>query len=357
MRSFRFERRVLIAASVLALFGAGPVSAAAPVLPPAFPDGTWEGQSVYGGPISKPGLMAVGTGDVKFDLTVSNGNVADGTMIMEFSGTSGSAVDIAMITLKGTLALSGTSAFVEFSGPVSMTGEATSHGYLVPIDFSGPTNGALSPGYVTCDLVTGDLATEARDIQQSLGFATGVTGLFVAIRTGDSPATADAVVEEYNALADAMADLLGTDPSPDQILEMAAQYEALAAKVAAISACESLPPGFISGLSDKGIGALFQHVLQKALDNPGAYTAQQLLSLLASGVRMGCVGDSVPGSGAYQDSAANLLVQFETTLEAKLNAADAAGDLQTVQDIWIAAQQLGLDALAEKAKKLWATDN
>ena len=114
--------------------------------------------------------------------------------------------------------------------------------------------------------------------RQGPGFDSGVAGLFVAIRTAGSPGTADAIVDEYNSLADAMADLLGTQPSPEQVLEMAAQYEALAAKVAAISACFELPPGFESGLSDTAIGSLFQDVLQKALDNHGAYTAQQLPS-------------------------------------------------------------------------------
>ena len=72
---------------------------------------------------------------------------------------------------------------------------------------------------------------------------------------------------------------------------------------------------------------------------------------------MGCVGDSVPGSGAYQDFAKNLLVQFETTLEAKLNDAAAVGDSTTILDILVAAQQFGLDALAEKAKGLLESGN
>jgi hypothetical protein len=136
---------------------------------------------------------------------------------------------------------------------------------------------------------------------------------------------------------------------------MVQQYEAYAAKVAGIGACGGkLPGGFESGLSDKALGFLFQDLLQKALDNPDAYTAQELLSLLASGLRMGAVGNKVPGSGLLQSAAKNLLVQFEATLDLKLQAAAAAGDTQTILDILIGAQIYGLDDLADKAQGLLA---
>lgn len=355
MRSFRVERRVVIAgAAVLALLGAGPAPVSvADGLPPAFPDGAWAGDSLYGGEISKPGSWAVATGDVSFILTVSNGNVADGLMIVNSSNTgSGNA----QITLKGSLELSGSAAFVEFSGPVTLVGTVTASGYTAPINFTGISDGTMSPFFSTCNMVTGDLATQARNIQESLGYATGVTGLFAAFRTGGSAGTANEVVDEYDALAAAMEDLVKINPSPEQVLEMTELYEALGAKIAAIGACFELPPGFQSGLSNMATGSLFQALLQKALNDPDAYTVQELLSLLASGLRMGAVGSAIPGSGGYQDTAESLMVQFEATLEAKLDAAAAAGDLQAVQDIWIAASQLGLKALAAKAKNLWATD-
>ena len=65
---------------------------------------------------------------------------------------------------------------------------------------------------------------------------------------------------------------------------------------------------------------------------------------------MDAVGNSVPGSGPYQEVAKNLLVEFEATLEAKLQTAAQAGDVQTVLDILVGAQQYGLDALANEAQ-------
>jgi len=201
--------------------------------------------------------------------------------------------------------------------------------------------------------VTGDLATEAREAQQAAGFTTNVTGLYVAIRTGGSPGNAETIAAEYASLTDAFLDATGGSPSPEQVAELVKQYEALAAKIAAIGACGgSLPQGFQSGLSDKVIAAFFQDLLQKALDNPDAYTAQQLMELLGSGIRMGAVGNAVPGTVAFQNVAKDLLVQFEATLESKLQAAAAAGDQQTVIDILIGAQTYGLDALQDNAELL-----
>jgi hypothetical protein len=69
---------------------------------------------------------------------------------------------------------------------------------------------------------------------------------------------------------------------------------------------------------------------------------------------MGAVGNKVPGSGLLQSAAKNLLVQFEATLDLKLEAAAAAGDTQTILDILIGAQIYGLDDLADKAQGLLA---
>ncbi len=342
------------AALVLVWAGVSSVPASAS-LPVAFPDGQWHGTSLYGGAISKADVSATAFGDVTFDLTVSNGEVTDGTLSVGMSATGTSSTATADLTMTGTLSMGGTAATVEFAGPVTVKGSASSGAFTVPIEFTATDHGTFSPSYVTCNQVTGDLAVQARHVQQAAGFATTVTGPFVAVRTAGGAGAVDEVMGKYHSLNDAMLDALGGDPSPEQVIELAQQYEALAAELASIGACESLPAGFESGLSDKMIGAFFQDLLQKALDHPEMYSAQALLSLLGSGLRMDAVGNDVAGSGPYQAFAKNLLAEFEATLESKLQAAAKAGDSQTVLDILVGAQQYGLDELANEAQGLLAT--
>jgi hypothetical protein len=339
---------------VLALLAAASPYAAAADDPPAFPDGDWHGTSYYGGQIENSEVWVTGGGDIVFDMTVEDANVTDGTLVYEIAEMGLSETAAGQIDFTGSMQMSGTAAVVEFSGTATMQGTITSGGIDVPIEFSGPTAGKLTPGYVTCNQVTGDLATDAREAQQAAGFTTNVTGLYVAIRTGGSSGNAETIAAEYASLTNALFDATGGSPSPEQVAELVKQYEALAAKIAGIAACGgSLPKGFQSGLSDKVIAAFFQDLLQKALDNPDAYTAQQLMELLGSGIRMGAVGNAVPGTIAFQNVAKDLLVQFEATLESKLQAAAAAGDQQTVIDIMVGAQTYGLDALQDKAEQLF----
>ncbi len=355
-RSRRWKRFGAAAGAALVLVSVGlPALPAGAKLGPAFPDGQWHGTSLYGGKISKADVSATGFGDVTFDLTVANGEVTDGTLSVHVSATGTSATAVADLTFSGTLQMGGTAAAVEFSGPVTVKGTASSGAFTVPIKFTATDHGTFSPAFVTCNQVTGDLAVGARKDQQAAGFATTIKGPFVAIRTAGAAGSVDAVIQQYKSLNDAMVDALGGSPSPEEVIELAKQYEAVAATLASIGACESLPTGFESGLSDKMIGALFQDLLQNALDHPAKYSAQALLSLLGSGLRMDAVGNSVPGSGPYQEVAKNLLVEFETTLEAKLQTAAKAGDTQTVLDILVGAQQCGLDALANEAQGLLAT--
>lgn len=68
------------------------------------------------------------------------------------------------------------------------------------------------------------------------------------------------------------------------------------------------------------------------------------------GIRVGAIGESVPGSAPLKQKAKELLDGFEAGLEQKLDEATAAGDAPTIIDILIGAQQFGLDALAANAQ-------
>ena len=342
------------AAGLMVLLGLTPlVIPEPPDGPPAFPDGEWHGTSVYKGSITQSGVWAAADGDVIFDMTVVDGEVVGGSLRFAVTGTSQTGTGSSELTFSGSMQMSGTAVVVEFSGPTTMTGTATSGGFTVPIDFTGPSDGTMSPSYVTCNQVNGDLATQARNIQESAGFAKPVTGDFIAVRTGGIAGSGEALLQEYLALRNAIADVLATDPTAAQVLKLTQQYEAFAGKLVAIGSCESLPGDLDPDLSDDLIAALLQDLLQKALDHPELYSAQELLSLLGSGLRMDAVGVAVSDSAPYEAFAKNLLVQFGVVLLDKLHAASAAGDQNTIKDILIAAQQYGLGALAKEAKKLY----
>ena len=83
---------------------------------------------------------------------------------------------------------------------------------------------------------------------------------------------------------------------------------------------------------------------------PDAFTPHYLLTLLGVGIRVGAIGESVPGSAPLKQKAKELLDGFEAGLEQKLDEATAAGDAPTIIDILIGAQQFGLDALAANAQ-------
>ncbi len=318
-----------------------------------FPDGEWHGTSVYKGAITQAGVWAAADGDVIFDMTVVDGEVVGGSLRFAVTGDSVTDTGSSELTFSGSMQMSGTAFVVEFSGPTTMTGTATSGGFTVPIEFTGPSEGTLLPSYVTCNQVNGDLATQARNIQENAGFATSVTGNFVAIRTGDTPGSGEALLQEYIALRNAILDMLATDPTAAQVLKLTQQYEAYAAKLVAIGSCQSLPGDLDPDLSDDVIAALLQDLLQKALDHPEKYSAQELLSLLGSGLRMDAVGVAVSESAPYEAFAENLLAQFGAALLDKLHAASAAGDQNTIKDILVGALQYGLGALAKEAKTLY----
>jgi hypothetical protein len=114
---------------------------------------------------------------------------------------------------------------------------------------------------------------------------------------------------------------------------------------------EPRPPQ--KGLQDTLLTALFQDLLSEKVLPGDAYTAQELLAFLGVGVHVGAVGGSVPGN--LGQTAKNLFVEFEAALDIKLTQAIAEGNVPTIIDILIGAQQFGLDSLAAKAQGALAT--
>jgi hypothetical protein len=337
----------LAAPLILAVLGA-----AVPTLPAtakkqvAFPDGVWTGTAIYTGSAAGQGFLAEADADVEFELTVNQGDVTDGTMAVKGSG-SGSGFSVGggagVLDFSGKLTLSGNAALVLAQGSVSFSGIVSG----VPVEFGGGTSFEFAPSFVTCNRVTGDLTGETQGPQ-----GTTASAKFVAIRTG-APGAAKSVLQEYDELVDAVVDALSAIPLDiNEMLALIQRIDQLNAQILGLGQCQGpLPPGFSKGLSDTLLTALFQDLIKEnVLDHADKYTAQALLSILGVGVRIGAVGNAVPGSAPLKLEAKNLLALFDIALEQKLDEAIAAGDSQTILDILVGAQQYGLDALADKAQ-------
>lgn len=340
-------RRLAILYAVAVVVAGGAPAAAAKV---AFPDGEWTGTAIWTGSISQQDIFATGTGNVEFHVAVDQGQVASGTLAMEGVGKSKVPGGTGKLNISAILDLSGTASDITAEGTMDYNGTVTVSGFgTVPVSGSvGGSTGTFSPQFVSCNKVTGDLATGARKIQEAAGFNTTVTAKFVAVRSGPSPA-AQGLVEDYKAMVQSVLDLLTGGPVEIAVLlDVAHQIDALNAAFLGLGGCDVPPAGFTKGLQDTLLTALFQDLLSEQVLPGDAYTAQELMAFLGVGVHVGAVGNAVPGN--LGQTAKNLLIQFEAALDLKLSQAIADGDVPTITDILIGAQQFGLGSLADKAQ-------
>jgi len=346
------RRLAVLGALGLLLAGITPAGAAKDV---AFPDGEWSGTAIWTGSISKQDVFASGNGKVAFSLAVDGGDVVAGELTMNGTGQSKVPGGTGKLKLVASLSLGGTAAKVTANGTLDYRGTVTVAGFgAVPVSGTAAgSTGTFSPTFVSCNKVTGDLATQGRKVQQAAGFTTTVAAKFVAVRTGGSPA-AQGLVEDYKGLVEAVLNLLTGGPVDIAVLlDVAHEIDALNAAFLGLGGCDVPPAGFTKGLQDTLLTALFQDLLSEKVLPGDAYTAQELLAFLGVGVHVGAVGGSVPGN--LGQTAKTLLVEFEAALDVKLAQAIGEGNVPTIIDILIGGQQFGLDSLAAKAQGALAT--
>ena len=113
----------------------------------------------------------------------------DGNVVNGIWGWNGEVVSAAegvagLFTMSGSGPLGGNASRIELSGNIHMSGTVTVNGAEFPIENDSPAGGAFSPRSVSCNVVSGDMATEGRQIQQEAGLATTVTAPFTAQRIG-----------------------------------------------------------------------------------------------------------------------------------------------------------------------------
>lgn len=343
----RMRPLVLLLCLSLPLAGLAPVSAKKGV---AFPDGTWKGTAVFTGSITKSGMFATGSADIIFTLKVSDGQVVGG--VMKISGAARSRVPgggRANLKVAGGLGLGGTAGRVTVSGPLSFSGTASAQGFTVPVEVTFPASGGFSPVTASCAQATGDLATETRQVHGQFGFASTVQAKFVAVRVADAD-VAD-VVGEYKDLVEDIHDALaqakgGSPPTVQQLRQLASRVAALHNAFAGLKGCGDTPEGFEKGVADPFFSDLFRALCVLLLERADQLTVSQLISLAYLAYETGAMGASSADPQAGQD----LEDEVALALNAKLDFAVEDGDTEAILSIYSAAQQLGLDDVAAKAK-------
>jgi hypothetical protein len=325
--------------------------------PVAFPDGQWRGTAIWTGGISKADIFASGTGDVVFVLTIDDGQVTDGELAMEGVGKSKVPGGSGKLNLQALLELSGTASQIQAAGTLHYSGTVTVEGVgSVPVSGTVASGtGSFSPQFVTCNRVTGDLATQGRKIQQAAGFNTSVTAKFVAVREGE--AKEPEAIERYKHVADALLSVLesaraGTTPSVEQVAQLVVQIEQVNETFHESSPCTGpVPPDFQEGTADPLFVELINQLALELLTNhEEKYSVHELLSLLVLIPRVGLTAQT---EDAFVDVLAARIDDLVDALGQGVGAnvyEDWPAELKALHEIYTTAQLLDLPELAALAK-------
>jgi hypothetical protein len=317
----------------------------------SFPPGIWRGTAVVVGGFSGDGVDVSVTAPIRFSFQVNvapDGSVVDGTWTVTGEVTTVVPDGQGAASFTGTGTLQGTGARLEFIGPVQLTGSATVQGATYPFDVAVDIEGGFAPTSATCSMVSGDFVTEARDIQESMGFASTMTGPFTTYRIGEAGANlAPTFEDQYVTLvtnAEALAAL--AQPPAADVVALAQQAEAFYQNVYSFADCPGGTPNLGPGeLPYNYFTQTVGRLLLKALANPAAYTADELRSLADAAVRVGVVSVTA----ADQTLAGQVEEALFNALGTKLEQAEAAQNQEDCASIAAAAEKLDFDELLDSA--------
>ena len=320
----------------------------------AFPAGRWKGIGVITGGIAQTDVQAAITNPatVTFEVEVApDGTVVDGvwqlsgaTVQVVIPGGSGTA------SISGSGTLAGTGTRVAVDGSLSISGTVTVQGLTVPLSgISVGAGGGFSPTGASCDVVWGDLSTEARSVQQAAGFSTSVTGPFSAKRIAKAGENLSLSFDEtYVELVTAMEQLAAQSPPPvADVVKLATKIDAFYAQVFGSAACADGPKNLEKGKQPYTtfVDKLGQMLLA-ALQDPNAYSAEDLQQLLLVAIHFGLLGAAAPDP----QFAAQLSGEFEAALSSALAKAKAASDHTDCIIVFLAASAGGYSSIAKEAK-------
>jgi hypothetical protein len=318
----------------------------------AFPPGIWKGVGVLTGGISAAGATGFIAAPITFhfELEVApDGAVVNG--VWDWAGEISSAAE----GVEGTFALTasgplaGSGARVELSGAIHMTGSVTVQGNVYPVENDMEAVGAFSPTSASCNVVSGDLATEGRAAQAAAGVSTNVTGPFTAHRiaaAGDQ--TAAGFEETYTELVLTAQNLLaaGQPPAAD-VVAFVERVEDFYTNLYASLQCPNPSTNLLPGEQPYAYFAeLFGQLLLTVLADPSVYTTSDVHVLAIAAVRIGVIGGAAPDP----DLDAQVTQALLDALEAKLAEAQATQNTADCTIVALSANALGFNELAAQAQ-------
>jgi hypothetical protein len=323
-----------------------------PVQSPSFPAGIWKGTAVATGGISGQGVEGFLPEPiiVSFEFEVApDGNVVNG--IWGWNGEVVSAAEgvAGLFTMSGSGPLGGNAARIELSGVIHMSGTVSVNGADYPIENDSPAGGAFSPRSVSCNVVSGDMATEGRQLQQDAGLATTVTAPFTAQRIGAPGDQGLANFEEtYTELVLTAEGLLAAGvPAVEDVVALVERAESFYHQVYLSIEC---PGGAASMLPGKQHYSHFVELLGQllltALADPAVFSADEVQTLAFAAVRIGVVGAAAPDPALSAQVWQALYDAVETKL-ADATAAENQGDCAFVLTTATALGFTGLIAPAQ----------
>lgn len=354
-----------------------PTSVGAQTREIAFSPGVWIGSVFFWGSHETDGVRGDGTtyhdvttvtaSEITFNLAISEGRqVIDGTMTVDIAwvseGTGEKPVtgDPYHVTFDnrqtGKLAIEGTASRLVASGSLEHEVKTFSDSELLTDEtVFVDVEWVFRPAEVTCALVTGRL-TEAvgnslmrtvlmpREGTVDVGgeYINALVSLFRAWPEVENP---EAVVEAVVKLNELANEAVSGQPTPAKLQALVLAVEVLRAELARLAACRIAPPGFLAPAGEEWLETILIMLLSKALETPGDYSAQELISLLNTGVRGGAVG----ASSSDPEAAAQLYEAFGDALDHALDLAIAGPDPGSITDIAMAAAQYGYSDLYQKA--------
>ena len=333
--------------------GAASVNLVDAVPPPvAFPPGVWKGVGVGTGGINAAGAAGFIAEPiiVHFEVVVApDGAVVNG--VWDWAGE----ISVAAEGVEGTFALTasgplaGSGARVELSGLIHMSGSVRVQGNDYPIEQDLPAAGAFSPSSVSCNVVSGDLATEGRQLQEAAGVATTVTGPFTAHRIEDPGDESVAGFEEtYTELVMTAQSLLATgQPPASDVVAFVERAEDFYTNLYASLQCRGATPGLLPG---QHLFAYFAELVGQLivvmLADPSAYSTSDVHTLAIAAIRIGVVGNSAPDPQLAEQVRNTLL----DALNAKLADAEATENHGDCTIVSLAASAMGFTELAIQAQ-------
>jgi hypothetical protein len=355
LRRFRAFSVGLSVAVALWLAPPGAVSAHPGVPEPpiaAFPPGVWKGVGIVTGGIEASGAAAFVAEPiaVHFELVVApDGAVVNG--VWDWAGEISSAAE----GVEGTFAytasgpLAGSGARVEMTGSIHVTGSVRVQGNDYPIEQDMAAAGAFSPSSASCTVVSGDLATEGRQLQAAEGIATNVTGPFTAHRIEDPGDESVAGFEEtFTELVMTAQNLLATgQPPAADVVAFVERAEDFYTNLYASVQCPGGTPNLLPGHQKFAYFAeLVGQLLVVMLADPSGYSASDIHTLTIAAIRIGVVGSSAPDPQLAEQVRSSLL----DALTAKLVDAQAAQNQGDCAIVALAATAIGFTELATEAQ-------